>query len=445
MARHHLLHVIACAALLTAPAAAQGRPPSQPTADNPELAALGHFKVGVTHTRIEVGQRPLIGPDGRVSMIDRMIDVRIWYPATPAASGAAVSYRHVLPKYAGGELVLETPGMAIEGAQPIEHTRFPLVVVSHGLGGWDTTMTYLTENLASKGYVVAAIDHADASYRSVPQFLAAFANVEVNRASDQRAVIRSLKIQATATHNGWAALIDPAHVGLIGYSMGGFGALATAGAAYDPQSPTLKKLPAALARELAQPEDDVAGDLGALVAIAPWGAQPSERAWSPSNLAAIKAPTLMIDGSQDDTVDYARGVKWVFGHLANTERRLLVFEGAGHGVGVNPAPPETLYDIETSGYFTDPVWRTERLNGISVHFITAFLDACLKNDATRLKYLDTPTTEASDSSWPRPFGDLSGPRYAGDGQPRYWRGFQRGQAVQLELLHMQRGAVDQTP
>ena len=39
--------------------------------------------------------------------------------------------------------------------------RFPLVIVSHGYSNADVAMSWLGENLASKGYVVAAIRHDD--------------------------------------------------------------------------------------------------------------------------------------------------------------------------------------------------------------------------------------------------------------------------------------------
>ncbi len=39
--------------------------------------------------------------------------------------------------------------------------RFPLVIVSHGYDNEAVALSWLTENLASKGYVVAAIRHED--------------------------------------------------------------------------------------------------------------------------------------------------------------------------------------------------------------------------------------------------------------------------------------------
>ena len=192
---------------------------------------------------------------------------------------------------------------------------------------------------------------------------------------------------------------------------------------------------------MVRPDDDIARSVGALVAIAPWGAQPSERAWTAEGLARVRAPTLVVDGSADDIVDFQQGVRWAFDRLSGTERSLLVFRGARHGVGVNAPQPAAADDPTQMDYFGDPVWRTDRLNGISVHFITAFLDAALKGEADKAKYFHVPTPNAEDGVWPQAFGELKGPQFAGDGQPGYWRGFQRRSAVGLELHTLPPGAT----
>ena len=52
-------------------------------------------------------------------------------------------------------------GRASRDAEPdASGGAYPLVIVSHGYLGSRLLLTYLTENLASKGYVVVAIDHA---------------------------------------------------------------------------------------------------------------------------------------------------------------------------------------------------------------------------------------------------------------------------------------------
>ena len=76
---------------------------------------------------------------------------------------------------------------------------------------------------------------------------------------------------------------------------------------------------------------------------------------------------------------------------------------------------------------------TERINAINQHFITAFLDLNLKDDAAKSAYLDVTPAVAGEGQWPiAPFANVGG-RYAADQEPDYWRGFQRRWAIGLEM------------
>lgn len=420
---------------LLAPALSLAQPPSRPGVDAPELAALGAFAVGTTYETLDLGPRPLLVADGaslKAVPGTRQIGLRVWYPADPAKGAQPAIYTHTMRLAASAPISYTIAAIAVENAPP-HAGRYPLVVVSHGLGGWDTALSDLTENLASKGYIVAAIDHADEPVLTLAGALSSLANVVYNRAHDQRVVIHRLLDAAKASPTGYAAHIDPAHVGLIGYSMGGFGAVATAGANYDVTTPAVGNLPDGLAGPTAAPDPAAAAALQAVVLIAPWGAQTGERGFSPEGLAQITAPVLMFDGDQDDVAMYADGVGWMFDRMTGTDRRLLVFRGARHGIAGNPPPPEVRQNLTALAYFVDNVWRWDRLSGIQTHFITAFLDAHLKGDAAKQRYLDTPTLVAEDGTWPQTFGAANLPVYAGDGQPDYWRGFQRRSAVGMNM------------
>ena len=103
--------------------------------------------------------------------------------------------------------------------------------------------------LSSHGYVIAAIDHRDGAFTGLPGFLISFGAALVNRADDQRAVLRQLLAERMGAADV-VAETDRASIGLTGYSMGGHGALTTAGAVLDPQAPALSQLPEP-ARQLA--------------------------------------------------------------------------------------------------------------------------------------------------------------------------------------------------
>jgi len=94
--------------------------------------------------RQSVGYRVLPLPSGR--------KVAIWYPASAAEQPFAYTR-------AGSDL----KGSVARDAPPAACPRVPLVLFSHGLGGCGLQSTFLTEELARRGYVVAAPDHADAA------------------------------------------------------------------------------------------------------------------------------------------------------------------------------------------------------------------------------------------------------------------------------------------
>jgi predicted dienelactone hydrolase len=422
----------ACALALTSASLAQSAP-SQPSTDAPELAQLGTFAVGTVERTITLPPRAMITPAGKVAPESRALKVRIWYPATSATGVKPTSYPHEIKRPGAAPIAFETPGIAIESAAPVSAKRFPLVLVSHGFGGWGTFLSYLTENLASKGYVVAAIDHADQPFNSMAGFALSFGNVALNRAEDQRGVLRSLLDMAAKETSGFAAQIDASKIGLVGYSMGSFGALATAGASYDPASRTVRELPADAQTALVKSDPVLARRIKALVVIAPWGGQPDNRSWTADALGNVTAPTLMIDGDRDDVVNFAQGPVWIFDHLKGVDRRLLIYQNARHNVGGNPAPEAAKDDFSALEYFSEPVWRGDRINAINQHFISAFLDLNLKGDAAKAAYLDMPTVNAGDGDWPMVFGQQSTGTVSGDAQPRYWRGFQRRWALGLEM------------
>jgi predicted dienelactone hydrolase len=432
------LLIVASAISLTSSALAQSAP-SRPPTDAPELAQLGSFAVGTVERKITLSPRAMITPAGTIVLAPRTLKVRVWYPATVGSNPTPTNYVHEMTLPGAATIAFDTPGIAVEGAAPVAGKRFPLVLVSHGFGGWGTFLSYLTENLATKGYVVAAIDHADQPIQSVQDFVLSFSNVVLNRAEDQRGVLRSLLDMAVKEKSGFAVQIDTSAIGLVGYSMGSFGALATAGATYDSASKTVSQLPKDAQPTLLKNDAMLAKRIKALVVIAPWGGQPDNRSWTARSLEKVTAATLMIDGDQDEVVNFAQGPSWIFDHLTGSDRRLLIYQNARHNVGGNPAPEAAKRDFGTLEYFSEPVWRGERINAINQHFITAFLDLNLKGDVAKAAYLDVPTDNAGNGEWPVVFGQQLGGTVAGDAQPKYWRGFQRRWALGLEMRKVAAG------
>ena len=406
-----------------------------PPPDAPELAALGAYAIGTQTLAVAAPDSVVLSASG-LAPTTRTIRARVWYPAEAQPGGARASFAHGLPRPDGTGREFVIPSLAVEGAAPIKGKRFPLVVVSHGYNGWDTFMTWLTENLATKGYVIVAIDHADQRVVNPADFPVSFGNVLVHRARDIRCVMEDLTRRAAKAGDALGQAIDADAIGLVGYSMGGFGVLGAAGLDYAPASPVLAQLPPPARDQLLQSQTvgkALAARIKGVVALAPFGGSPPVRVWSEAALAAFTKPVLMIDGDHDDIVDAAGGVSWIFAHMASSERHFLLYQNARHNVGGNPPPPEADADFATREYFAEPVWRTERINAINQHFITAFLDLHLKGDEAKRAYLDVTPPLAGDGQWPlAPFQNVGG-KPAGQEQPGFWRGFQRRWALGLEM------------
>jgi predicted dienelactone hydrolase len=311
-------------------------------------------------------------------------------------------------------------GKALRDAPPAAGERFPLVIVSHGYPGSRTFLLYLTENLASKGYIVAGIDHTDSVFGEVK----AFTSTLLNRMNDQLFTIAALEQRPGFL----SAILDGSRVAVVGYSMGGYGALATAGAGYSRNSAAMSFVPGGYFAELTAGNPKFAARrrdaIKALVAIAPWGAQPPYNAWDDQGLAGIRIPSLFIAGDQDDVSDYRNGISKAFQKAVNSDRCMLTYENARHNVGGNPPPSEALSSFEAREFFDEPAWRKDRITAINQHFITAFLDLYLKGDESRRVYLHVSPEKSNDGTWPLP---------PAGGEKKYWKGFQRRWAVGMEM------------
>jgi hypothetical protein len=219
--------------------------------------------------------------------------------------------------------------------------------------------------------------------------------------------------------------------------MGGYGVLSAAGATLDPTGPMTKMVPGGLllryARGGSKSDDIKVKGLRAVVAMAPAGGG-TLGAWGPEGLRNIDTPLLIIAGDADRTVDYATGARAIFDSATDAHRYLLTFKECGHSIGLNPAPEAMRARLWDQDWFEDPVWRKDRVNAINAHFISAFLDRYVKDDASRDAYLDVPAPESAAGTWssanPYPYDAYS----PGANGVSVWKGFQRNHAAGLELL-----------
>ncbi|MGA2710448.1 MAG: alpha/beta hydrolase family protein [Steroidobacteraceae bacterium] len=412
--------------------AAADRPPSLFGVDAPELAPLGAYSVGVRtlhlvqHAQVDVSAFDAVR--GTAPERDRALNVDLWYPARTGARAKRETYTAVLPgEPPAGPVRFSVAGIAVRDARPAG-SGYPLVVVSHGYSNAPAAMTWLTENLASKGYVVAAIRHDDPPITDT----AGFPQLLLRRPLDIAFVTKTLQSMLEAEH-----LVDPARTALVGYSMGGYGVLTAAGALLDPGGNAAKLVPGGLLLPYAAGgtlrETVVVNGLRAVVAISPAGGG-TLGAWNADGLRMIKAPLLLISGSQDPMVDYKTGARAFFDAATNSHRYLLTFVDAGHAIGLNPAPRAMRRHLWDQDWFEDAVWSKQRINAINAHFMTAFLDLYLKGDDSRAAYLDVSVPDSAAGVWPAASASAYAAFSPGTPDVTVWKGFQRNHSAGLELL-----------
>ncbi|MEO8500706.1 MAG: dienelactone hydrolase, partial [Vicinamibacteria bacterium] len=331
-------------------------------------------------------------------------------------------------------VVVTLHGRAVRDAAPLPREGgYPLVIVSHGYPGDRYLLAHLTENLASKGYVVVSISHKDSTYEDQK----AFASTLYNRPFDQLFVLNEMARLGGLDSGAFpSALVDAARTGIVGYSMGGYGVVNTIGGAFSsaidnrpglPPNNLLAERRAANAAYL----KSIDPRIRAAIAIAPWGME--QGAWDKETLRGIHTPVLFVAGSADDVSGYEKGTRAIFEAAVNADRYLLTFIGANHNAGAPiPAPVETYEgrNGQPPGFFhyADAVWDTTRMNNILDHFATAFFDARLKGEAEKLAYLEL-LPNGKDGVFAV---DKDGKETAAH---TYWKGFKRKTAVGLVLEH----------
>jgi len=413
--------------------------------DAPELAAFGKLPIGVRTLQL-VNPRQLDILKAKagepIPLYDRPLTVEVWYPAVVPANlparlpnGLAPGEYRVVPRDPKATVLIK--GRALRDAPPdASGGPYPLVIISHGYPGNRFLLSPLAENLASKGYLVASIDHTDSTYSDQ----ALFASTLLNRPLDQLFVLDAmdkLNAGASADAAGGAlkGMVNANLTAIVGYSMGGYGALNVIGGGFSAAALKYSAAPPneALARRQAGNAEYLASmdaRIKAAIAFGPWGWNAG--LWDAAGLAGIKTPVFFIAGSVDDVSGYSPGVRDLFEASVNAPRWLLTFENANHNAAAPmPAPEETWAPVPhlnfiPAQHYLDPVWDNVRMNNIAQHFATAFLGRHLRGDAAMQPYLDL-VEYSRDGKWS---AETNG---AFKSDHTFWKGFARRNAAGLRL------------
>jgi predicted dienelactone hydrolase len=254
------------------------------------LAKPGPFGVGRSTVTVNDATR------GRSLLVD------VWYPVAPDATGTAA-------RYAFSDALYSDSKRAIADAPIAQSEPYALIVYSHGSGGLRYISSFMTEQLASYGFVVAAPDHiGNTAVERITNSSAPFEQIQLDRPADITAVIDQMLSPTDASMQQFAGVIDADRIGVVGHSFGGYTALAMASG----HTNTL---------------GSVGNDprVGAIVALAPASTMLSDE-----ELASITIPTMLIVGSDDTTTPLDPETTRPFSLVSSTDKYKVVLDKAAH-------------------------------------------------------------------------------------------------------------------
>ncbi len=277
-------------------------PPPEPTAAD----QVGPYGIGVTKRVVQDAR----GTD---------LILEIWYPAQVDDGAEADDYgdfsvawdahRDAPPDHRGGP--------------------YPVVAFSHGYGGVRYQTAFLTERLASHGFVVVAPDHPHGNLFDLDPDLTS--DVAIDRAGDISSALTAV-LELPNSHL-LAGIGSDGPMGMVGHSFGGWTTLVVGGGLLDldyakahcaefddPGCRFIADLAELTSVEGADPDPRVA----VTAALAPGGAY----AFGEHGLDHIANP-LVIGGRMDGDLPYDREIRPVFDAMDGA-KTMVTLERAGH-------------------------------------------------------------------------------------------------------------------
>lgn len=226
-----------------------------------------------------------------VAALPSGVPVQVWYPADASLGERPVIYTSAYW------------GQAKPRAAVSSGARFPLVVLAHGWKGTRFDQAWIAESLARQGYIVAALNSPDCD-------AATYSNSQAPKLWFRAHLLHTL-IDTIAADERFAAVVDTAAVGVIGFSAGGSTALVLGGAQIDPEG---------FARTFPESAPVVEGDwhdprIRAVVALNP-GTGPAFRG---DGIAKLLHPTLILSGSADKAAPEKTNAQFYAENLPHVE------------------------------------------------------------------------------------------------------------------------------
>ncbi len=321
----------------------------------------------------EVGHRTITVTDD--SRDGRTFEADIWYPVDSGNStGASPAEYTFLPGL----------GLTSEAAfadAPAAEGEFPLLVYSHGGGGFRWVATFYTEFMASKGYVVISPDHPGST--ALDQLSGAGVDDETNannRPADITATIDAALATDANTADPLAGRINDDLIALSGHSWGGYTSIATV-AGHTNTLGTTETDPRIKAIALQAPYTEMLSD---------------------SELANVDVPTLIISSTEDTSTPIESNTVRPVSLMEGRPLLRLDIQGGAHNsftdvctlrdsVAANPNVPEVLSAelARGSAQACDPeVLPVETVHDITNSYTAAFLARELEGSTDYDEMLD---------------------------------------------------------
>ncbi len=204
-------------------------------------APTGSFAIGTQIiSLIDMSRKEDADPSGAHA---RELVIQIWYPALPSNAERAPYRRRSETTLGSSYQSVDWTHARTDAPVAAADGGFPVLIYNPGWNGRRTQDTFLTEELASHGYVVVAIDHP---YNSGPVALAdgrvirpvptpelvddvtsmegvyAIINKEVEKETDDTLfVLKEIRAMNADAQSPFAGHLDLSRVAALGYSLGG--------------------------------------------------------------------------------------------------------------------------------------------------------------------------------------------------------------------------------
>jgi predicted dienelactone hydrolase len=202
----------------------------------------GPYQVGTRIIYLKDTSR--IEDQGTQPGLPRELMVQIWYPADPSNNHLAVYQRRSETTLGTSYRSVLSTNSRVDAPIAIQGNPFFVLLFNHGWGGRRTQDTFLTEDLASHGYVVAAIDHTynagrvampdhrviddafgfdpiNPEVRTAAQIRDVW-NKELNKwVADESFVLSMLQNDNLDKTSPWYGRLNTTSVGAFGHSFGG--------------------------------------------------------------------------------------------------------------------------------------------------------------------------------------------------------------------------------